>query len=180
MAALPVYARVNRELPRGEHAYVSLLPRVHESPATRRIESPVVPLDALLSMARVRIEPGDGFVWVDEEAPAIVLIEDYYRRGNARDLYLDLLHELTHLRQLAEGRDIWDDRFRYVDRPTEIEGYAIAIEEGRRLGMTEAEISRHLSNPWMSADDVKTLRHHADHLLAHWAAAEETRQSGLL
>ena len=28
--------------------------------------------------------------------------------------------------------DLWDERFAYVDRITEIEGYAVAVEEGRR------------------------------------------------
>ncbi len=117
-----------------------------------------MPISRLLEKARVRIEPSDGYVWVDDEAPAIVLAERYYRRGSPRDLYLDLLHELTHLRQLAEGQRLWDETFHYVDRPTEIEGYAVAIEEGRRLGMTEAALARHLSNPWMTAADVARLR----------------------
>ena len=123
------------------------------------------PPEQILAGARVRIEPDEGYVWVDDEAPAIALAERYYRKGNARDLYLDLLHELTHLRHLAEGRNIWDERLRYVDRPTEIEGYAIAIGEGRRLGMSEPEILRHLSNPWMSGDDVLRLRDHVERFL---------------
>jgi hypothetical protein len=158
MIEMPEYARVVRTLRRGNHAYGDLLPRVGESPAIRRIESASTPLHSLLTGARVRIEKGRGYVWVDEEAPAIVLVEKYYQKGDALDLYLDLIHELTHLRQLAEGRDIWDEQFHYVDRPTEIEGYAIAVEEGLRLGMTEARILDHLSNPWMTAADVLRLR----------------------
>jgi hypothetical protein len=57
----------------------------------------------LLASARVRIEAGDGYVWIDDEAPAIVLVEAYYRHGSDLDLYLDLLQELTHLQQHAEG-----------------------------------------------------------------------------
>jgi hypothetical protein len=166
MIELPDYARVVRTLSRGEHPYRSLLPRLVESPAARRIESPATPLGRLLDTARVRIEPGDGYVWVDDEVRAIVLVEDYYRHGNPLDLYLDLIHELTHLRQLAEGQDLWDERFRYVERPTEIEGYAAAIEEGLRLGMTEAEIVRHLSNPWMTRTDVRRLRENVERFIA--------------
>ena len=166
MIELPDYARVVKSLARGEHSYLALLPRVAESPAARRIQSPAMPLDRLLETARVRIEPGDGYVWVDDEAPAIILAEHYYQHGNACDLYLDLLHELTHLRQLAEAQDLWDERFRYVDRPTEIEGYAVAIEEGRRLGMTEARIVRHLSNPWMTRTDIQRLLENVNRFLA--------------
>ncbi len=166
MIELPEYARVVRTLSRGEHAYLALLPRLAESPAARRIESPTVPLVCLLDSARVRIRSGEGFVWVDDEAPAIVLMEDYYRRGNPLDLYLDLIHELTHLRQLAEGKNLWDRSLHYVDRPTEIEGYAIAIEEGRRLGMADTEVVRHLSNPWLSPADVLRLRDNVERFLA--------------
>lgn len=166
MIELPDYAKVVRTLSRGEHPYLALMPRVTESPAARRIKSPATPLGRLLETARVRIETGDGYIWVDDEAPAIVLVVHYYQNGNPRDLYLDLLHELTHLRQLAEGQDIWDERFRYVDRPTEIEGYAVAIEEGRRLGMTEAEVVRHLSNPWMTSADVRRLLENVERFLS--------------
>ena len=167
MVELPAYAQIVRSLPNGEHPYTLLFPIIAESPASRRIESPTVSLPSLLSKARVRIEPGDGYVWIDDEAPAIVLVEEYYRKGDPCDLYLDLLHELTHLRQLTEGQNIWDDSTCYVDRPTEIEGYAVAIEEGRRLGMTEVEVIRHLSNPWMSHQDVLRLRQNADRFLAN-------------
>ncbi len=166
MIALPPYARVVRSLTAGEHAFVRILPRVEESPAARRIETGRTPLTTLLNQSRVRIQPGDGYTWVDDDAPAIVLTERYYRDGHAADLYLDLLHELTHLRQLAEGRNLWNKDYRYVDRPTEVEAYAVAVEEGRRLGMTEAEIIRHLSNPWISAADVKVLLDNVERFLA--------------
>jgi hypothetical protein len=162
MIGLPGFARITRSLPNGEYPFVRILPWVEESPAARRIECAMIPIRSLLKTARVRIEPGDGYVWVDDEAPAIVLVEKYYRLGNERDLYLDLLHELTHLRQLASGQDLWDESYRYVDRPTEIEGYAVAVEEGLRLGMSESEIIQHLSNPWMSVKDVLILRENVE------------------
>lgn len=154
---LPPFAEVNRALPLGEHPFLALLPAAAQSPAMALIETPAFPRGPLLDKARVRISPEDGFCWIDETAPAIVLTESYYRHGAGLDLYLDLLHELTHLRQLAEGHDVWDERFAYVDRPTEIEGYAVAIEEGRRLGMSDDEILRHLNNPWMSAGEIQRL-----------------------
>ncbi len=165
MKELPDYAQVVRTLMRGEHRYVALLPRIAESPATRRIESNATPIAAVLSTARIRIRSGRGYVWVDDEIPEIVLIEKYYRTGESLDLYLDLLHELTHLRQLMEGHGLWNEALPYVDRPTEVEGYAVAVEEGRRLGMTEDEITHHLSNPWMSESDVRRLRENVESFL---------------
>ena len=97
--------------------------------------------------------------------PAIILIEDYYHKANALDLYIDLAHELTHVRQMLEGKNIWDHSLDYVDRPTEIEGYAVAVEEGIRLGMTEEQVIQHLSNPWLSDDEVDRLRRNIDQFL---------------
>ncbi len=168
---LPEYAQVVRTLTCGMHSFHSLLPRFEESPAARRVESPAVPLRVLLNDARVRIKPGDGYIWVDVKVPAIVLIEGYYHRANPVDLYLDLAHELTHLRQLTEGKNLWDHSLHYVDRPTEIEGYAVAVEEGLRLGMTEDEILHHLSNPWMKDAEVARLRTNIERFLNSYSCA---------
>jgi hypothetical protein len=162
---LPEYAQVVRTLSCGIHPYRSLLMQLEESPAARRIGTAALSIETLINDARVRIKTGDGYLWVDIKIPAIVLIEGYYRVANPIDLYLDLAHELTHLRQFAEGKDIWDHSLDYVDRPTEIEGYAVAVEEGLRLGMTETEIMRHLSNPWMNDSEIARLRKNIDEFL---------------
>jgi hypothetical protein len=163
---LPAFAHVNRSLPAGLHPYLSLLPQVAESPAMQRITVSEQAANELLRDARVMIAPGRGYAYVDVGTPCIVLSEWYYRSGSGLDLYMDLLHELTHIRQHHEGMDLWDERFAYVDRITEIEGYAVAVEEGRRLGMSESAIIRHLSNPWMSHADVLRLVGSIDTFLA--------------
>jgi len=163
---LPEYAVVVRTLGRGLHPYRSLLPRLEESPVAHRIGSRTTPLGPLMDGARVRIRTGEGYCYVDVKAPAIVLFESYYRQANPLDLYLDLTHELTHLRQLSEGKELWDHSLHYVDRPTEIEGYAIAVEEGLRLGMTEAQVLQHLSNPWLNDAEIARLRENIGRFLA--------------
>ncbi len=165
MIELPEYAVVNRILGCGLHPYRLMLPRFEESPAVRRIETPGIPIGPLLDDARVKIKKGEGYCYVDVKIPAIVLIEEYYIKANPLDLFLDMAHELTHLRQLAEGRNIWDHSLPYVDRPTEIEGYAVAVEEGVRLGMTEEQVIQHLSNPWLDDDEIDRLRRNIDRFL---------------
>ena len=162
---LPTFARVNRSLPPGDHPFLEVLPGVTASPALHRVAAAPAIRAALLARAVVQIRGRRGYAFVDVETPCIVISESYYRTGEELDLYLDLLHELTHLRQLAEGLDLWDERFDYVDRPSEIEGYAVAIEEGRRLGLTDEEVVQHLSNPWMDAGDVERLLGHVDGFL---------------
>ncbi len=162
---LPAFARVDRSLPPGDHAYLALLPKAATSPALQRIAPDPEARQRLLEHAVVQIRGQRGYAFVDVEAPCIVVSQKYYAEGGPLDLYLDLLHELTHLRQLTEGFDLWDDRFEYVDRPTEVEGYAVAIEEGRRLGMNEQDVFQHLSNPWMTEVEVRRLIRHIDTFL---------------
>jgi hypothetical protein len=89
MIDLPEYAVVVRTLASGVHPYRLLLPRIEESPAVRRIESTASPIGPLVDSARVRIKHGEGYLWVDVKVPAIMLIEEYYRKANPLDLYLD-------------------------------------------------------------------------------------------
>jgi hypothetical protein len=41
----------------------------------------------------------------------------------------------------------------------------VAIEEGRRLGMTEQDVFLNLSNPWMTETEVRRLIRHVDTFL---------------
>lgn len=165
MKRLPDYARVDRSLVPGDHCYLALLPGAARSPALGRVARDEGLRTRLLERAKVQIRGGRGYAFVDVETPCIVVSEWYYGSGSDLDLYLDLLHELTHLRQLEEGFDLWDERFEYVDRPTEVEAYAVAIEEGRRLGMNDEDVFAHLSNPWMKDPDVHKLIGHIDTFL---------------
>jgi hypothetical protein len=163
---VPDFGLLNRKLPAGLHPYLHVLPGATQSPGLARIEPDAAKRAKLVSEALVFIKPGGGFAYVDVETPCIVLSEEYYRTGKDIDLYMDMLHELTHIRQHHEGRDLWDERYEYVDRPTEIEGYAVAVEEGRRLGMDDEDVIDHLTNPWMDEEDVHRLLRHTQEFLA--------------
>ena len=160
MLTLPAYARLNRNLAPGEHPLSTLLPGLLDSPALRQIEPDERDRERLVARARVLICGPEGFAFVDVESQRIVLSQHYYTIGDNVDLYLDLLHELTHLRQLSQGFDLWDERFDYVDRPTEVEAYAVSVVEAQRLGMSVAEIRDYLNVPWLTDAEV-------DQLLAH-------------
>ena len=164
--ALPEYAAINRTLPNGMHPYLHVFPRAAESPGLKRITKDPKAQKQLLDGALINIADMRGYAYVDVNTPCIVLSTSYYKHGSSVDLYMDLLHELTHIRQHHEGKDLWDERYAYVDRITEIEGYAVAVEEGRRLGMGDDDVVKHLSNPWMTAEDVHRLVVHIQDFLS--------------
>jgi hypothetical protein len=70
---------------------------------------------------------------------------------------LDIIHELVHVRQFMEGKELFDSDFTYIERPTEVEAYRVAVEEAKRLGLSEERICAYLKTEWMSAKDFKRL-----------------------
>jgi hypothetical protein len=86
---------------------------------------------------------------LNDHAGSIVVSAKYLREGREVDVYLDVIHELVHIRQHREGKELWDKKFEYVDRPTEIEAYRAAVKEARRLGMDEKQVADYLSVEWI-------------------------------
>ena len=87
----------------------------------------------------------------------IVVSSRYLNSGDRIDIYLDLIHELVHVRQFMEGKKLFDTEYSYVERPTEIEAYRNAVEEARRLGLTDERICEYLMTEWMSHEDFLRL-----------------------
>jgi hypothetical protein len=56
-----------------------------------------------------------------------------------------------------QGQKLFDHRFDYVDRPTEVEAYGHAVKEARRLGMSEKQIYNYLRTEWMDEKELAKL-----------------------
>lgn len=143
-----------RDLPPGHHPLLALLPNLATCPLLPRI---VGAHSNLLAQTMVRITPSPCICHVDTTEPCIVVDPSYYHAASPQDLYLDLLHELTHLRQHLDGQNIWDDRLPYEQRPTEIEAFAVAVLEAQRRGLSEATILAYLRQPWLTEAAVQQL-----------------------
>jgi len=94
---------------------------------------------------------------VENNDASIVVGRDHLKNSEKKVLYLDIIHELVHVKQQRQGFDLYDDSYVYVDRPTEIEAYGIAVEEARRLGMNDQEIFDYLNVEWISPIEHKRL-----------------------
>src|SRR5467141_4304116 len=102
-----------------------------------------------------------GYMGVSDEDGHLVVSAHYLRTGNRRDIYLDVVHELVHVRQFREGKELFPEGFNYPDAPTETEAYRTCIAEGRRLGMTDKELYEYLRVEWMDEKDVRRLARNA-------------------
>jgi len=98
-----------------------------------------------------------GYMGVSDEDGHLFVSAHYLNKGDLIDIYLDVIHELVHVKQFMEGKELFDNHYSYVDRPTEIEAYAAAVEEARRLGLSDERILQYLKTEWMSEEELKKM-----------------------
>lgn len=111
----------------------------------------------VLRETTVHIVHKEGYLRVDNDNGDILVCEPYLRTADERHLYLDVIHELVHVRQHMAGRELYDRTYSYVDRPTEVEAYSVAVAEARRIGMSDTEIADYLRVEWVSGVDFRRM-----------------------
>ena len=98
-----------------------------------------------------------GYMGVDGTDGHLMVNERYLSNGDKEDIYLDVIHELVHVKQLLEGKELFDSKYNYVDRPTEIEAYTYTIKEARKRGWKDERICSYLKTEWMSKEELRRL-----------------------
>jgi hypothetical protein len=98
-----------------------------------------------------------GYMWIDSASGRLMINSRYLNSGDRIDVYLDVIHELVHIRQLMEGKELFDSRYGYTDRPTEVDAYRHAVREARNLGLSDERICQYLKTEWMSDEELKHL-----------------------
>ena len=111
----------------------------------------------VLQQLRIEFRSGRGYMGVSSEDGHIRINAHYLNTGRFIDLYLDIIHELVHVRQFLDGRELRDPHYAYVDRPTEIEAFQYTVAEARRLGLTETQILEYLRTEHMSDEQFHRL-----------------------
>lgn len=113
--------------------------------------------EAVLQQLRVEFRSGRGYMGVSSEDGHIRINAHYLNTGRFIDLYLDIIHELVHVRQFLDGRELRDPHYAYVDRPTEVEAFQYTVTEAQRLGLTEPQILEYLRTEHMSDEQFHRL-----------------------
>jgi len=114
-------------------------------------------IDDVFSNTKVVIDTSSHYMHVKNEDATIVIGKDHLEKSEKKILYLDIVHELVHVKQQRQGLDLYDESYPYVDRPTEVEAYKIAVDEARRLGMSDDEIFDYLHVEWITTEEHKRL-----------------------
>ena len=112
--------------------------------------------EEVLSNLKVEFTWIGGYMWVNNNGHLVVNLR-YLKNGDRIDIYLDIIHELVHIKQFREGKKLFDGKYSYTERPTEIEAYRYVVEEARRVGLSEKRICEHLKTEWISDNDFEQL-----------------------
>jgi len=113
--------------------------------------------EEVLNNLKVEFIGTKGYMGVSDLDGHLIVNAYYLNNGDIVDIYLDIIHELVHVRQFMEGKELFDSYYRYIERPTEVEAYRFAVEEARKLGLSEQRICQYLKTEWMSNEDFKKL-----------------------
>jgi hypothetical protein len=147
--------KITRDVPISTYPFKDYFKGFEKVEAVRQIFGEKT--EEVLSSLRVEFAGTRGYMGVNSLDGHLLIGANYLKNGDIVDIYLDIIHELVHVRQFREGKELFDDNFSYVERPTELEAYCHTVEEARRLGLNDERVLQYLRTEWMSDKDVKNL-----------------------
>lgn len=136
--------RVRRTVGVGEHRLGDVFSGLESSTALQNAFGSHAEMTKTLRHLKLRVEPFDSGLWLDRDTGTICVGYKHLSTAKSDFLYLDVIHVLVHVRQFLEGRELYDQAFEYVERPTELEAYRYTVAEARRVGLKEDEILKYL------------------------------------
>lgn len=113
--------------------------------------------EKVLRNLQVQLMWAGGYMGVNALNGHLMVNSKYLNKGDRIDVYLDIIHELVHVKQFMEGKELFDSHYSYTERPTEVEAYDYAVQEARRLGLKDQRICQYLKTEWMSDAAFKRL-----------------------
>lgn len=150
---------IRRDAPMALHPFTAFFQGFDTVEAVRRIFGDDTE-DALADLEVEFYSSRWGYMGVSDIDGHLIISSHYLKHADERELYLDVVHELVHVKQFQEGQDLFPDGVRYPDRPTEIEAYKVTVDEARRIGLTEDQIREYLRVPWMDDEEHTRLLSH--------------------
>jgi hypothetical protein len=128
----------------GEYKLSEVFAGLESSSALLKVFGSKTQMAKIMKHLKLRVERSDSGLWLDRDTGTICIGSKHLTSAKSDFLYLDVIHVLVHVRQFLEGKELYDQAFEYVDRPTELEAYRTTVAEARRVGMEEGEILKYL------------------------------------
>jgi hypothetical protein len=98
-----------------------------------------------------------GYMSVSDQDGHLLVSAHHLKNSEFDILYLDIVHELFHVKQFMDGKKLFLDEFEYVDSPIEIEAYKFTVDEAKRIGMPIGEIIEYLKVEWVDDEAHRRL-----------------------
>jgi hypothetical protein len=98
-----------------------------------------------------------GYMGVSDVDGHLMVSSYHLKNSDFKILYLDVVHELVHVKQFMDGKELFSSEFEYVDNPTEIEAYQLTVKEAKRIGMSDDEVIEYLKVEWVDEDAHRRL-----------------------
>ena len=98
-----------------------------------------------------------GYMGTSDVDGHLLVSTHHLSDSDFRTVYLDVVHELCHVRQFRKGRPLFYPKLSYVDAPSEIEAYRLTVQEGRRIGMTPPQLVDYLKVEWITPEEHRRL-----------------------
>ena len=152
--------KINRDITPGNYTLSEIFDGLQEVDILTKVFKTKEELDDVFLKTKVVIEESDHYMYVKNDDASIVIGFKHLKNSESKILYLDIVHELVHVMQQRQGLDLYNKSYAYVDRPTEIEAYEIAVMEAKNLGMNDKEILDYLLVEWITPEEHKRLASH--------------------
>ena len=144
---------INRRLEPGFYSLEEVFADIRACGVLHTIFADATEIDSVITHTRVIVSDHSYEMFVDNKNGSINIGLNHLKSSTDEILYLDIIHELCHVRQQLQGRNLYDRSKSYVDRETEIEAYLITVQEARRIGLNEEAICDYLRVPWLTPED---------------------------
>ncbi len=147
--------KVKRDVEVSMHPFMDYFKGFEKVKAVRKIFGEKT--EDVLNNLRVEFAGMRAYMGVSDDDGHLLVSAYYLKNGDLLDIYLDVIHELVHVKQFLQGKELFDSDFRYIERPTEVEAYHVAVEEAKRLGLNDEMICAYLRTEWMDEEDFVKL-----------------------
>jgi len=149
--------RIHRRVEPGQYRLVELFRDIRTYGILPAIFADAEEIDGVMAHTKVFVVDRRSEMFVDNEDGSITIGLTHLRQAPDEFLYLDIIHELCHVKQHLQGRNLYDRSKAYVDRETEIEAYQVTVQEARRIGLNDEAIANYLRVSWITPEEHKRL-----------------------
>jgi hypothetical protein len=149
--------RIHRRVEPGQYRLAELFEDIRTYGILTDIFADAEEIDAVVANTKVFVVDIPHEMFVNNDNGAITIGLTHLRQASDEFLYLDIIHELCHVKQHLQGRNLYDRSKAYVDRETEIEAYQVTVQEARRIGLNDEAIACYLRVSWISPEEHKRL-----------------------